>query len=97
MIEIPRYVHRDGDSMLVDTLEELQIAESEGWRVNPNEPDVCWTDQPEPGVPVTIDVTAIYVGDGRTGDVTDELADMAESTEPSGPVKRGPGRPRKNW
>ena len=43
MIEIPRYVHRGGQDMLVDTLDGLRLAEAEGWRVNPNEPDVLFS------------------------------------------------------
>lgn len=43
MIEVPRYVHRDGASQLVETVSDLRVAEAEGWRVNPNEPDVTHT------------------------------------------------------
>jgi hypothetical protein len=44
MIELPRWVHREQASCRVETLDGLREAESEGWRVNPNEPDVCHAD-----------------------------------------------------
>ncbi len=100
----------DGGRKRVETPAELVAALADGWLLRLDAPGAVVAaseavvavhdalDAPagagEAQGAVDIELAGSFEGDGRTGDATDELADLAD--EPALTVlKRGPGRPRK--
>jgi hypothetical protein len=110
-LEIPRHVHKrgglgqGGESKVVSTLDELALAEADGWVVDPNA-------VPQLPEPVAVDYTENASSEAVVSvpDVLDDPdcappSDVSEDSESDAseaesdntePAKRRPGRPRKS-
>ena len=97
MIDIPRWVHRDQSSQLVESWAGLREAEAEGWRVNPNEPETCYASDapPEPSPEPEDAPEPVEEVPAEAPEDAGEPEPTPEGDEAADPPKRKPGRPKK--
>ncbi len=111
-LEVPRHLHKDGglgqggQSVLVQTEDELRLAVAAGWFIDANDPrqakpvSIVLTDASDvildEVLRASLELTAVPAPEqSQAEDAATEDGALDEPALSDPPVKRGPGRPRK--